>query len=502
MESGIISEMRKNSIDPEMTRKILETINAPEFHNSEPVKVKGMPSFDGKTIVDVSGNIKWEGNYENAKINLAKITDTIKIPVKRISKEGNITLSRKELDEIGLHLLPFTALGILNGGSATSYVDCIKNSSFNTPLFDYCRPIFEKFSDKYSNSPKGLAPAYINSDYSEGYSFSELKIRSMLLKAEQYITDIGKADFGHMLFQMTSCSNNSQIEEGFRKYGSSRILESLSEKTGIDVTSPLTGIQPMIPAFTHSSSGRKREIFAEAYGEKGRILPLPGGHGQNFQVLKEVYNTLYNEGKRFVYLGNVDNIGFNIDFAEVAVLALSGKQAAFDFAFKTQVDVKGGILVQDETGRINCVDIGPAISFSDVEKEEKLGKPILFNCATGLFSLEYLVKNLDMIINNLPLRISDQVKDAGKYSQAEQTTWEIIGILDDFIIFGVDKYKRFLASKLLMENLLISRPECFVSYFDKNQGDPMNSISQRMNKGLEFILENEMKLKSEKGCWK
>ncbi|MCP5515451.1 MAG: UTP--glucose-1-phosphate uridylyltransferase, partial [Spirochaetales bacterium] len=219
------------------------------------------------------------------------------------------------------------------------------------------------------------------------------------------------------------------------------------------------------------------------------------------QVLKEVYRKLYDKGMRFVYLGNVDNIGFNIDFAEVAVLALSGKQAAFDFSFKTPVDVKGGILVYDERERINCVDIGPAISVKDVENREKQGKPILFNCATGLFNLEYLINNIERIIDSLPLRISDQEKDAGRYSQAEQTTWEVIGILDDFLIFGVDKYKRFLASKLFMENLLISRPGKIAEFFDDNPEDAMNDVSKKMNTGLQNILKSEMGMKNLNGVW-
>ncbi|MDX9801149.1 MAG: UTP--glucose-1-phosphate uridylyltransferase, partial [Spirochaetia bacterium] len=326
-------------------------------------------------------------------------------------------------------------------------------------------------------------------------------MRSILLKIKKYRDNIGNADFSHPLFQMTSCRNNILIEKGFKEYSQSILLEKLIGETGADITSPLTGIQPMIPAFTHSSEGKIRDVFTNAWGKTGEMIPLPGGHGQNFQVLKDVYMKLYDEGKRFVYLGNVDNIGFNIDFAEVAVLALSGKQAAFDFSFKTSVDVKGGILVYDEKEKINCVDIGPAISVKEVEAREKEGKPILFNCATGLFNLEYLINNIDRIIDNLPLRISDQEKDAGRYSQAEQTTWEVIGILDDFLIFGVDKYKRFLASKLFMENLLISRPDKIVKYFDKNPDDAMNIVSHNMNRGLENILTSEMDMKNLNGIW-
>ncbi len=199
------------------------------------------------------------------------------------------------------------------------------------------------------------------------------------------------------------------------------------------------------------------------------MLLLPGGHGQNFSVLKNIYKKLLDAGKKFVYLGNVDNIGFNIDPAEAALLALTGSQAGFDFAMKTPVDVKGGILVTDTNGRLNCGDIGAAVSKDDVEEAEKQGKNILFNCATGLFNLEYLVKNIDHIIDNLPLRISDQEKETGKYSQAEQITWEVLSLLDNFLIFGVNKYSRFLASKLLVENMIISRPSCCTEYFNKKQ---------------------------------
>ncbi|MCL2792819.1 MAG: UTP--glucose-1-phosphate uridylyltransferase [Spirochaetaceae bacterium] len=491
MEKALISEMEKNNIDLDLTKKILNAINSPDSINKS-FKVKGVPSPNNKIIVDLSEEVKWEISYELAKENLKKLTDAISLPKKEISNNGTITLNREELENIGLYLLPFTSLGILNGGSATSYVDCIKNSSYNESLFKYCEKLFLDLNKKYKNYPKGLAPAYIHSDYSVGYSFLELKMRSLLVKAKKYIETTGKRDLGHLLFQMASSNNNDQLAKKFKEFANSNIIKRLADETGIDITSPLSKIQPLIPAFTHSSFGNKKEIFTNAYGENGRILPLPGGHGHNFQALRNIYETLYKQGKRFVYLGNVDNIGFNIDFAEVAILALSGKEAAFDFSFKTPVDVKGGILVYDENNRFNCEDIGLTIPLDFVKEEEKKGKAILFNCATGLFNLEYLVKNLDRIIDNLPLRLSDQEKDAGKYSQAEQTTWEVIGLLDDFIIFGVNKYKRFLASKLIMENMLISRPSCIFSYFDKNKCDPMNSISIKMKKGLDSILEEEM----------
>ena len=258
------------------------------------------------------------------------------------------------------------------------------------------------------------------------------------------------------MFQMTSVINNDQISETYDAYRRSPYVAPLIEQTGLDVTKVLTGVQPMIAAFSHSNAGHPRRIFENAMGESGRVLPLPGGHGQCFAVLRDVFAELRGLGKKFVTIGNVDNLGNSVDPIEVAILALSGRPAGFDFSFKTPVDVKGGILVRESNGGLTCADIGPAVSPDMVRAAEQSGSRVLFNCASGVFSLSTISEALDKIIAAIPLRLSDQDKDAGRYSQAEQITWEIIGILDDPLIFAVKKNARFLASKLLVENLLTS----------------------------------------------
>ena len=55
-------------------------------------------------------------------------------------------------------------------------------------------------------------------------------------------------------------------------------------------------------------------------------------------------------------------------------MALSGREAGFEFSFKTPVDIKGGILIRDTRGRLNCGDIGPAISKEQVARAENAGK--------------------------------------------------------------------------------------------------------------------------------
>ncbi len=491
----------QDKIDIALTEKILKIINKSTGERS--TDVKDIPSFENESIIDLSGSdFIWQYNLAEARRNLGKITDRINLDLFGTKNRENIILNREELEKIGLHLLPFISIGVLNGGSSSSYTDYLKNSSFNRKLYDYCISEFDIFRGKYNHSAKGATPAYLNPDNSHGASFMELKMRSTLLKIEKYRKEISKDIITYPMFQMTSHQTDEILSSEYKKYKKSIYIADLAEKTGTDITSVLTEVQPLIAAFTHSENGMPKSVYRNAYGEKDLMLPLPGGHGQNFMVLKDIYKKLLKNGKRFVYLGNVDNIGFNIDLCEVAILALAGRNAGFDFALKTPVDVKGGILVCDSKGRLNCADIGPAVSEEEVADAEKRGRKILFNCATGLFNLEYLVKNIDFIIKNLPLRVSDQDKDAGRYSQAEQITWEIISLLDNFYIFGVSKYNRFLASKLLIENMLISRPECCRRYFRENSDLNLNTVSKNLNNGLYDILSKEMDMIVDSGRWK
>jgi hypothetical protein len=337
-------------------------------------------------------------------------------------------------------------------------------------------------------------------------------MRHLLLSIHRYQQELGVSpgswDSGQLapgapFFQMSSVNNDAELEERYQDYNESPLLKKLMEDTGFTITEPLTGVQPMIAAYTHSEEGRPKSFFSKAFGEEGRPLPLPGGHGQNFSVLSDVYRKLRDMGKRFVYLGNVDNLGFTLDPVGIAYLALSGKNAAFDFSFRTSVDVKGGILVRDQSQHLNCADIGPAISKEEVLRVEEAGTPILFNCATGLFDLDYLVPNLERIVEDLPVRFSDQNKDAGRYSQAEQVTWEVLGIIDNYLVYGVEKSRRFLAAKMLIDTLMTSGLRLDDPNYPTAE-DPsadLKRTASMLNNGLQRALVEEYGMKLDGERW-
>ncbi|AHC15776.1 UTP--glucose-1-phosphate uridylyltransferase [Salinispira pacifica] len=425
------------------------------------------------------------------------------------SNEEVIRLDAGKIRLFGLALLPRVSYGVLNGGSATSYADEKKNNEFHSELFRLYRSRFESQAELCRGKAKGITPAYLNPDGTPGFSFMEMKIRAALLLALEHYRIFPESrestsrDWGlplFPLFQMTSSGNDREIRDALDSYARSPAVAPLLHRLQLDAIPVKTGVQPLIAAMEHSerlSPDHPREYFLEAWGEANRALALPGGHGQNFFALEEVYTNLHSKGKRYAYLGNVDNLAYLPDPLEIGLAALSGAPAGFDFSFKTDVDVKGGVLLQTSGGGLSCGDIGPAVSRATVEAVEQEGKAILFNCATGLFDLDYLCRELKHIQEALPLRVSDQDKDAGRYSQAEQVTWEVMSLIDGFIAFGVDKFQRFLAGKLLVENLLTSG----LLLEDPDFPQDLKHTGERLNRGFEDLMKSSCGMELKNGRW-
>jgi UTP--glucose-1-phosphate uridylyltransferase len=502
---ALLNQLRKQGIDLELTRTILDNFNRGNYDHILPVKVKDIPVIDGKKIIDISGKIRFQVGEKEAESRLAALgLDPGKALEGVERRDGTLTFDRRSLSRLGLRLYPFLSYGILNGGSASSYVDIKKNQEYNPVLFSLCEKEFLIYEKMARNKAKGLVAAFLNEDSSPGPSFMELKLRSILIEALRYQVFTGTRDIVLWpCFQMTSLYNHEEIGESLSAFRKSPFLKDLIAWTGIDMCQLRSEVQPLIAAFTHSGEGKPRKIFSRANGKTNSPLPMPGGHGQNFLVLKEVYRELYRLGKRFAYLGNVDNLGYTVNPVGLAILALSGGEGAFEFAHRTGVDVKGGVLVIDQKDRINCVDIGPGISREEIIRVENSGKKVLFNCATGLFSLPYLIENIEEIVRNLPVRFSDQNKDAGRYSQAEQITWEVISLMDRPVICAVNKYSRFLAAKTAMETLMTSGVRLGDPLYptDPDPEKDLKSLAGKLHTGLVDILSATYGLGHQGGAW-
>jgi UTP--glucose-1-phosphate uridylyltransferase len=519
-------------IDPDLSRRILRRVRQMDDSGGTgaSLDIEGFPRpGDGALvppqagedlIADISDPGQLSVNIRAADIRRCldeagipdEILDDLEPVIGPGGDEDVIPLDGNALRTIGLAALPLVSYGILNGGSATSYADEKKNRSFNPELFDLYRPLFDRQAGECRGRAKGLTPGYINPDGSGGYSYIELKIRAALLLLAEHderfpesrrLSDSRPESWPRPLFplfQMTSSGNDGEIAAAYETYRSSPVLAALADRAGIGDQWFLTGVQPLIAAMTPSTEvhpRRPREFFLSAHGSSDSPLALPGGHGQNFIALEGVYRELGRRGKTLAYLGNVDNLGFVPDPVEIALMLLFGSPAGFDFSFKTAVDVKGGVLLRTTDGSLTCGDIGPAVSRKQVDDAQAAGTPILFNCATGLFSLGYLNRELERIQETLPLRVSDQDKDAGRYSQAEQVTWEVMGLIDGFLAFGVDKYRRFLAGKLIVENFMTSG----ISLDDPAFPAELRDTAKRLNGGFAALMDEVYRMDLNDGVW-
>nr|WP_247067667.1 UTP--glucose-1-phosphate uridylyltransferase [Borrelia puertoricensis] len=196
-----------------------------------------------------------------------------------------------------------------------------------------------------------------------------------------------------------------------------------------------------------------------------------------------------------MYIGNVDNIGFTVNLCTLAIMAITNSSSGFEFSVKTPLDTKGGVLVLDDDNHLTCVDIGSVISKEAVFEAECRGDRILFNCATGLFNLEYLIENIDRIISDMPMRIIEQDKEFGRYTAIEQITWEAIRIVNNPLIFEVNREERFLPAKLFIDTLIMS------NYMnDKFMGN-ISDIARYLNNALNNSLKNKYDLVFRRGKW-
>lgn len=449
-------DMLAKGIDIDLSLDIVQGLADGRYAPAPPLKATGVPKVDGKKVLAMDGApalTLGAAELKAARERLALMG--VALPAGEPLAGGGEHYARAALEELGERLYAVTAWGVLNGGSATSYADRKKNAGMGPGVWEAIREPFERLAPLCENRPKGATPAYINPDGSPGESFLLLKMRSALRKALCYRERYGEPPRPLLpFFQMTSDGTDAPLAEAYEAYRRHPWLAPLIEKAGSDPTRPRSAVQPLIAALTHAAEGLPRRVFDRAWGKADAALALPGGHGQSFRVLAGVYRGLLVDGYRYAYIGNVDNVGYSVDAASLAVTALTGAEAAFDFSYRTAVDVKGGILVSDERGTMTVGDLGQAISQEEAAAIEAGGERILFNCATGLFDLAALVPRLDEIAEKLPLRVSDQDKDAGRYSQAEQSTWEVVGLLRRPIGLAVQKGERFLAAKLLAETIL------------------------------------------------
>ena len=198
-------------IDKDFSRRMLDELN---MHRLEllNVSIKSFPDKRHKSIFNLSGDIiKLKFEKRLVENNLKKYIDNFS-EFLRSEEEDFYIFTGDELERLGLALYPYLSFGILNGGSATSYVDILKNSDFNEELYLLYESKILEAKEAFKDLPKGITPAYINKNGSYGFSFLALKIRHLLMLSKRYM-DLYGVSVKPSMFQMTSFKTNTFISK-------------------------------------------------------------------------------------------------------------------------------------------------------------------------------------------------------------------------------------------------------------------------------------------------
>ncbi len=473
--------LQAHNIDSEMSYAMLGRLNsAPPTGQSE---AKRLPSSDHPQLVDIRREPFLSLPAVQLRHRLEQLLpqSVVERYWQKLSPHATtLTLNSEALRQLGYLLYPLVAFGILNGGSASSYADRTKNRRLSPSLFDILEPQFREAAATATGHPKAICAALVGHHGRRGDSFLLMKMRHLLVELKrslQYGAHYSAAPT-IPLFQMSSDFTDQAVRQAMERYFGDAALQPLLQERLELRWKDLIAIQRLVAAVDQDEQGHWNIFF----NREGLPRALPGGHGQSFAILAPLYRQLQQEGYRFALLGNIDNLGYSINPIGLALCALHDAPAAFEFCPRSPLDIKGGVLCQDNRSCLSNAEIGIDITLEELQKQEQQGGVALFNCAIGLFNLDQLVPRLNHIIEMLPYRLNAQHNDFGHYWQVEQISWEVIGMLENPLILQVEKGQRFLAAKMLLETLLVSG-------FGTNLSDPLAKVGETLHQNARTVLQ-------------
>ncbi|KAJ1674334.1 UTP-glucose-1-phosphate uridylyltransferase [Spiromyces aspiralis] len=133
----------------------------------------------------------------------------------------------------------------------------------------------------------------------------------------------------------------------------------------------------------------------------------PPGHGDLYESFANsgLLDQLLAEGKEWVFVSNVDNLGATVDPVILNHLAESGAEFIMEVTDKTKADIKGGTLI-DYDGQVRLLEIAqvPKAHVDDFKRVKKFKIFNTNNLWISLKAMKRLVEarelNLDLIVNN------------------------------------------------------------------------------------------------------
>jgi len=180
----------------------------------------------------------------------------------------------------------------------------------------------------------------------------------------------------------------------------------------------------------------------------------PPGHGDVYAALYNsgLVDSLLAQGKEYVFVSNVDNLGATVDTKILKMMSECGSEYCMELTDKTRADIKGGTLISYE-GKSALLEVAQVPS-DHLEEFKSVTKFKVFNTNNIWMSLK-AIKRL-MTSGEMALDIIENSKEANGYKviQLETAIGAAISYFNDSCGVNVPR-SRFLPVKTTSDLLLI-----------------------------------------------
>ncbi|KAI8636906.1 UTP--glucose-1-phosphate uridylyltransferase family [Parasitella parasitica] len=140
----------------------------------------------------------------------------------------------------------------------------------------------------------------------------------------------------------------------------------------------------------------------------------PPGHGDLYE---SIYNSglldqLIDQGKEYLFVSNVDNLGATVDFNILHHMVESDAEFIMEVTDKTKADIKGGTLV-DDGGHIRLLEIAQ-VPDEHIEDFKSVKKFKIFNTNNLWVNLKAIKRVMDEEIMDLEIIVNNKTTPQGE----------------------------------------------------------------------------------------
>lgn len=140
----------------------------------------------------------------------------------------------------------------------------------------------------------------------------------------------------------------------------------------------------------------------------------PPGHGDVYEALDNsgLLDELLVQGKEYIFISNVDNLGATFDAAILEHMVATGAEFIMEVTDKTKADIKGGTLI-DYEGTVRLLEVAQVPS-EHTDDFKSIKKFKIFNTNNLWVSLPAIRRNLDHQNLNMEIIVNTKTMENGE----------------------------------------------------------------------------------------